>query len=314
MPVGQRRRQEEGGRSARYSGRRVQRGITASHAPGWTDGAALAVQRRVRYLTTHRRDRSVAAQLGVILSAATEVELFMKPLRLGLIDDAAARAMLLWRATRLADITSPRQRFKRCQNISKVLRDRTRRMEPEELSISPVSCGTGTFRRWLTDDPAHERPRPLPRTFRLWKSLRRWPVAHLRGPAVVCFERAIGRLAIGAGRVPSAEDVTRVVATRILPTAVTSPADHYVIFKPGSAPRFLSVGEVALMATAASALSSALSRVGSRLRSSPQPSPPPRPPLARPQARSTWSTRRRRTARARHRASLSRRCTSPSGL
>ena len=127
----------------------MQRGIIASHEPGWTDGAALAVQRRVRYLTTHRRDRSVAAQ---ILSAATEVELFMKPLRLGLIDDAAAMAMLLWRATRLADITSPRQRFKRCQNISKVLRDRTRRMEPEELSISPVSCGTGTFRRWLTDD------------------------------------------------------------------------------------------------------------------------------------------------------------------
>ena len=223
----------------------MQRGITASHAPGWTDGAALAVQRRVRYLTTHRRDRSVAAQLGVILSAATEVELFMKPLRLGLIDDAAARAMLLWRATRLADITSPRQRFKRCQNISKVLRDRTRRMEPEELSISPVSCGTGTFRRWLTDDPAHERPRPLPRTFRLWKSLRRWPVAHLRGPAVVCFERAIGRLEIGAGGVPSAEDVKRVVATRVLPAAVTSPADHYVLLQPGSAPRFPSVGEVA---------------------------------------------------------------------
>ena len=108
MPVGQRRRQEEGGRSARYSGRRVQRGTTASHAPGWTDGAALAVQRWVQYLTTHRRDRSVAAQLGVILSAAIEVEMFMKPLRLGLIDDAAARAVLLWHAARLADITSPR--------------------------------------------------------------------------------------------------------------------------------------------------------------------------------------------------------------
>ena len=164
----------------------MQRGITASHAPGWTDGAALAVQRWVQYLTTHRRDRSVAAQLGVILSAAIEVEMFMKPLRLGLIDDAAARAVLLWHAARLADITSPRQRFKRCQNIAKVLCDRTRGMEPDELSISPVSSKTGTFRRWLTDDPAHERPRPLPRTFRLWKSLRRWPVAHLRGPAEMC--------------------------------------------------------------------------------------------------------------------------------
>ena len=79
----------------------------------------------------------------------------------------------------------------------------------------------------------------------MWKSLRRWPNAHLRGPAVVCFERAIGRLEIGAGGVPSAEDVNRVVATRVLPAAVTSPADLYVLLQPGSAPRFPSVGEVA---------------------------------------------------------------------
>ena len=244
MPAGQKRRQEEGGRSVRYSKRRAQRGTTASHAPGWADGASLAVQRQVQNLTLQRPDQSVAAQLGVILSAAVEVELFMTPLRLGRIDDAAARAVLLWHAARLADSPSPRERFKRCQNISRVLRDRTRGMEPAELSIGPVSCN-GTFRRWLTAGPARERHGPLPKNSRLWKSLRRWPVAHLRGPAVVCFERAIGRIGIGAGGVPSAEDVDRVVATRVLPTAVVSSADHYVLLQPGSAPRFLSVGEVA---------------------------------------------------------------------
>ena len=35
------------------------------------------------------------------------------------------------------------------------------------------------------------------------------------------------------------------MATRVLPTAVASSADHYVLLQPGSAPRFLSVGEVA---------------------------------------------------------------------
>ena len=244
MPAGQKRRQEGGGRSVRYSERRAQRGTTVSHAPVWTDGAALAVQRQVQELTSHRPDLSAANQLGVILSATVEVELFMTSLRMGRNDTAAARAVLLWHAARLANVPCPRERFKCCQNISRVLRDRTCGMKPAKLLIGPVSSN-GTFRRWLTADPARERHRPLPKKSRLWKSLRRWPVSHLRGPAVVCFERAIGRLEAGAGGVPSAEDVDRVVATRVLPTAVASSADHYVLLQPGSPPRFLSVGEVA---------------------------------------------------------------------
>ena len=244
MPAGQTRKQEGGGRSARYAERRTQRGTVGSCAPAWTDGAALAVQQQVQALAPHRPDQSVANQLGVILSSPDQVELFLTTLRMGHIDTAAARAVLLWHAARLANVPRPRERFKCCQNISRVLRDRTCGMKPAKLLIGPVSSN-GTFRRWLAADPARERHRPLPKNSRLWKSLRRWPVSHLSGPVVVCFERAIGRLRAGVGRVPSAEDVSRVVTTRVLPTAVVSQADHYVLLRPGSAPRFLTVGEVA---------------------------------------------------------------------
>ena len=180
----------------------------------------------------------------MILSGPAQVELFMKTLRMGRNDTVAARAVLLWHAARLETIACPRERFNICQNISKVLGDRSRRMSPADLQVGSASSN-GSFRRWLTATPARERHRPLLRRSRLWESLRRWPVSHLGGPAVVCFERAIGRLETGVGGVPSAEDVSRVVATRVLPTAVVSPADHYVLLRPGSAPRFLSVGEVA---------------------------------------------------------------------
>ena len=59
MP-GQKRKQEGGGRSARYTKRRAQRGTVGSHAPAWTDGDALAVQRQVQALVPHRPDQSVA--------------------------------------------------------------------------------------------------------------------------------------------------------------------------------------------------------------------------------------------------------------
>ena len=242
--AGQKRKQEGGGRSERYAERRAQRGTVGSYAPAWTDGAALAVQQQVQALAPHRPDQSVANQLGVILSSPAQVELFMTTLRMGRNDVIAARAVLLWHAARLATIACRRKRFVCCQNISRVLRSRAVGMDPAGLPVGTVSS-SGTFHGWLTSHPARERHRPLLRRSRLWKSLRRWPVSHLSGPAVVCFERAIGRLGAGVGRVPSAEDVSRVVATRVLPTAVVSPADHYVLLQPGSAPRFLSVGEVA---------------------------------------------------------------------
>ena len=145
MPAGQKRRQEGGGRSVRYSERRAQRGTTVSHAPVWTDGAALAVQRQVQELTSHRPDQSVANQLGVILSATVEVELFMTSLRMGPNDTVSARAVLLWHAARLANVPCPRERFKCCRNISRVLRERTRGMPasakapPPRPSRAPLS-------------------------------------------------------------------------------------------------------------------------------------------------------------------------------
>ena len=145
MPAGQKRRQEGGGRSVRYSKRRAQRGTVGSCAPRWTDGAALAVQRQVQELTSHRPDLSAANQLGVILSATVEVELFMTSLRMGPNDTVSARAVLLWHAARLANVPCPRERFKCCQNISRVLRERTRGMPasakapPPRPSRAPLS-------------------------------------------------------------------------------------------------------------------------------------------------------------------------------
>jgi hypothetical protein len=63
--------------------------------------------------------------------------------------------------------------------------------------------------------------------------------------AVVCFERADGRVRTERGGKPDTSFLRGVVKTEELPTAVANAADHYVVLQPGKSLRFMTVQEVA---------------------------------------------------------------------
>ena len=57
----------------------------------------------------------------------------------------------------------------------------------------------------------------------------RWPLGWLDRPGVVCYERADGRIVGESGGIATESLVRRLVKTGALPTAVSSPSDHYVV-------------------------------------------------------------------------------------
>ena len=113
------------------------------------------------------------------------------------------------------------------------------------LKVPTAQAGPRTFHAWLAKEPAQERLRDIHRGKRILAGLRRWPTGWLKRAAVVCFERAAGRVKQERGGKPNAAFMKGVLKRAELPTAVAQAADHYVVVAPGETPRFMTVEEVA---------------------------------------------------------------------
>jgi hypothetical protein len=101
----------------------------------------------------------------------------------------------------------------------------------------------------LEDDEASRGPaRGMAGNVRVTEGLSKWPLEKLKGRGVICFERAMGRMASEhpgwKGR-PTAKYMRGLIHTEGLPTAVGGASDHYVLVGPDEEPRWLSVLEVA---------------------------------------------------------------------
>ncbi|KAL3903858.1 MAG: hypothetical protein SGPRY_011508, partial [Prymnesium sp.] len=62
---------------------------------------------------------------------------------------------------------------------------------------------------------------------------------------VVCYERAAGRVQRERSGMADSSFMEGVIRLEVLPTAVASRSDHYVVIDPHRGPRFMTVDEVA---------------------------------------------------------------------
>ena len=130
----------------------------------------------------------------------------------------------------------------------KPLRERrSHRTKVTELVVSPADAGPQSFHAWLSVHPRAERLRDLSsRSRRIVEGLKKWPLNWLKktGGAVVCYERADGRIRRERGGRPDGAFLRGVVKTVELPTATANASDHYVVLSPKKEPRFMTVEEV----------------------------------------------------------------------
>ena len=104
---------------------------------------------------------------------------------------------------------------------------------PSTLSLAGV----------ISHHPSLEKSRDIEGSQRILTGMSRWPLSWLRQPGVVCYERAAGRIRSERHGAIREDFVRSLVKTDVLPTAVASPSDHYVIVSPGKTPRFMTISE-----------------------------------------------------------------------
>ena len=92
----------------------------------------------------------------------------------------------------------PDDSVKRARSVLRVLRKRARlRAGGEgatELVVEAPGAPAEGLADWLATDVARERLRPITRCNRILSGIGRWPLAWLKAPAVVAYERAHGRV------------------------------------------------------------------------------------------------------------------------
>ncbi|KAL1527611.1 hypothetical protein AB1Y20_008997 [Prymnesium parvum] len=162
-------------------------------------------------------------------------------------DREVALGIMSWHAHRLREATTREARVRRVRTFLKPLRERARaRGSVGRLSVTPSTVPpVGTFHKWLAARPQDERQRELLVGGRTWTGLKAWPRARQEGWGVVCYERAAGRLLAEHEGELSEDAVRALIHFEVLPTAVASAGDHYVLVGPAGAARYMSVDEVA---------------------------------------------------------------------
>jgi hypothetical protein len=161
------------------------------------------------------------------------------------IDRALAENIMLEHVRRMATVTSDTERKSKAKSFLKPLRDRAcARTAVGALQVEPAEGGPATFHDWLAAEPKRERLRDIRKCRRILDGIGRWPLGWMEEVGVVCFERALGRIEQERGGEADADFMRGVVKTSVLPTAVASASDHYVVLELGKAPRFMTVEEV----------------------------------------------------------------------
>ena len=235
-----------GGRSARYAERREERGVTSAYAEEWSDAAAAAVQEGMK-AGKNKAGVILLSYAETALASEESVRAFMRDEcpRLSPGDRALAERIMLVHSGRMQEAVGE-ARAKRARAFLKPLRARgSARPPPKALELVAARAGPASFLDWLADQPKKERLRDITKSKRTFDGIKKWPLTWLRGRGAVCYERAHGRIRRERGGKPDAEFLKGVVKTHVLPTAVASESDHYVIVDPERPPRFMTVEEVA---------------------------------------------------------------------
>ena len=237
-------RSHSGGRSPRHALRHAARGHARTFAPSWTDATAFAVLGALH-------DGSVVAGVGItqhtlgVLGSSRARVSFLGSLRLCADDRAVAAAILMEHSSRLQAVQGVAEKKAAVRRFLKPLRERkSTRAKAEALVLNPCPRPPQRWQHWLAADPAAERLRDLRLSQRPYNGVQAWPLGWMRGPGVVCYERADGRVRNERGGVLTADFVRRLVWQEELPTAVASSSDHYIVVRPDGPPRFMTVEEV----------------------------------------------------------------------
>ena len=243
-PRERRPRSFAGGRSARHSARHAQRGHGRENAPGWNDAAASAVLCALHVGAT-KGDVGITSHTRRILEDSALRTRFVSSLRLTQGSRDLVGTILEVHSGRVHALQGCK-RNAAVRSFLKPLRERRGlRTKVETLPIPPWKGPLLPWTDWISKDPRTERLRDIRKSTRITSGLKQWPLEWLKEPGVVCYERAEGRVRRERGGVPDAAFLRGVVRTRVLPTALASTSDHYVLLLPGEEPRFFTVEEVA---------------------------------------------------------------------
>ena len=234
-----------GGRSARYGARRAERGTRGAHAATWCDSAAAAVLSALQQQKP--AGQTLLAHTAHVLGSDARVHTFMNDVgrRMSMSDRALAEEIMLLHSQRVQQAAADKAHQK-AHSFLKPLRERgTARPAPEALDLVAPRTGPASLVKLFSAKPEKDRLRDISRCKRITGGLSTWPLDWLKGRGVVCFERAHGRVRAERGGTPDAAFLKGVVKQKVLPTAVASDSDHYVVVGAGREPRFMSVQEVA---------------------------------------------------------------------
>jgi site-specific DNA-cytosine methylase len=238
-----------GGRSARYEERRAARGSHRRAAPEWSDCASHAVLQGLQSAAA-AAEEALDKHCWRVLRTEQATAKFLSGLKSQMDPEERALAASIMECARQKVLAAGDEKtsIAAAKNFLKPLwKRKSRRTETRELVVEAVeeTARVRVFTEWLSREPKKDRSRDISKSKRILKGLATWPMAWLRAPGVVCYERAAGR-ARKENKGKMSEGLAKgVVNTRELRTAVSSPSDHYVLLTPGQAPRFLTVQEIA---------------------------------------------------------------------
>ena len=245
-----------GGRSDRYDEKHAARGGGRTYLPSWSDAAAAAVMEQLKLdaLAKTGQQKVKKADVAEMLAAPGGGE--------SLVTRAGKKLTPADRGLVHAIVTAVQQEVQqavqdggndkalsRVHSFLKPLRERkAARGEVGELVVPAAESGPVTFHVWLAEDPTTERQRDISNNKRITDGIAKWPLGWLHSDAVICYERAAGRVRKerpGCEGRPDAKFTRGFVKTHRLPTALANDGDHYVVISPYRPARFMTVEEVA---------------------------------------------------------------------
>ena len=236
-----------GGRSARYDRRREARNADRALAPAWTDAAAAVVLKGLHVANGDRPNHLVLTVLGVMRDDAALAS-FVHGCRLDLAlpeRELALAIMRSWQAKILSCDTEEKAKAK-VRSFLKPLRARkAARVAFTPLDIPPADGPVQTLATWLSADVSQDRLRDISKSKRITQGIQKWDTSWLDKPGVIVYERAAARVSDERAGKCRAEFARALIKHETLPTATANASDHYVLLRPGTSPRFLSVNECA---------------------------------------------------------------------
>ena len=231
-----------GGRSPRYERRKHRLGGARRYAPEWSDAAAAAV-----LAALHNKSvwpRKIAAFCGKWLLNSTAHAGFIRELRLSPADAVLTATVVASHASKAQAATNEQELMAAVKTFLKPLRERrAARTDAAELQVPAAAEGPATFHVWFSKNPGKDRHRLITKSRRILDGVGSWPLGWLKQRAVVCYERAAGRIDRERGGHSDSAFMRRVVRQQELRTLTANAPDHYVVLTPKKAPRFMTVEE-----------------------------------------------------------------------